>query len=105
MKPRIRVPAWTAPMTAEIVRLQVVSTLPHYPITVLGAAAEAELTEVVIMGYRPDGSEYFAASHPDAGGVLWLMERLKRLLVTVEAPPRETVPGGGSILPFTRPTS
>lgn len=48
---------------------------------VLEAAGAAELTSVVVLGYTPDGQEYFASSIADGGSVLWLMERLKKQLL------------------------
>lgn len=47
-------------------------------------AARGQLTGVVIMGYARDGSEYFASSYADGGDVLWLLERSKLKLLTVE---------------------
>lgn len=48
---------------------------------VLTAALEAELTDVVIAGYDKDGDEYFASSVADGGSTLWLIERLKKMLL------------------------
>lgn len=36
---------------------------------------------VVIMGYDDDGELYFASSIADGGEVLWLMEKLRLLLL------------------------
>lgn len=38
---------------------------------------------VVIMGWDKDGEEYFASSYADGGTVLWLAERMKKLLMEV----------------------
>ncbi len=35
----------------------------------------------VIMGYTPDGEEYFASTYADGGTALWLIERCKRALL------------------------
>lgn len=35
----------------------------------------------VIMGYTPDGEEYFASTYADGGTTLWLIERCKRALL------------------------
>lgn len=35
----------------------------------------------VIMGYTPDGEEFFAATYADGGTALWLIERCKRALL------------------------
>lgn len=55
------------------------------PERVLQRAQEAGLTDVVILGYDKDGAEYFASSASDGGTVLWLLERLKMQLLTVDA--------------------
>lgn len=38
---------------------------------------------VVLMGYTPEGSIYFASSMADGGEVLWLLEQCKIALLTV----------------------
>jgi hypothetical protein len=48
--------------------------------TVLDAAKET-LDGVVIM----DGEEYFASTYADGSTVLWLAERMKKMLLEVEA--------------------
>lgn len=35
----------------------------------------------VIMGYTPDGEEFFASTYADGGTALWLIERCKRALL------------------------
>ncbi len=40
-----------------------------------------ELEGFVIMGYTPDGEEYFASTYADGGTALWLIERCKRALL------------------------
>ena len=47
-------------------------------------AAIGKLEKVVVLGYDDDGDEYFASSVADGGTVLWLMERLKLKLLTVQ---------------------
>ena len=51
---------------------------------VLEAAAKAEITDVVILGYDAEGNEYFASSLADGGTVLWLLERLKLKLLQTD---------------------
>jgi hypothetical protein len=69
----------------DVVVLPVVTCLDLPPERVLQAALEAGLTEVIIVGYAADGSEYFASSVGDGGDVLWHLERAKlRLLRTVD---------------------
>ena len=43
------------------------------------------LDGVVIMGYTTDGEEYFASTYADGSTVLWLAERMKKMLLEVEA--------------------
>jgi hypothetical protein len=52
---------------------------------ILDGATKAKLESVVVMGYRDDGTEYFASSYADGGDVLWLMERCKRKLMDIAA--------------------
>lgn len=47
-------------------------------------AAVGELDGVVIMGYKKDGTEYFASSYADGGTCLWLLERCKKQLLDVD---------------------
>ena len=48
-------------------------------------SAIGQLEGVAIMGWTPDGEEYFASSYADGGTVLWLLERMKLRLLQVEA--------------------
>lgn len=45
------------------------------PLQVITSAHNADLDDVVIIGYRKDGSEYFSASAPDAGSVMFHCQR------------------------------
>ena len=36
----------------------------------------------VVMGYTPEGEEYFASTYADGGTALWLIERCKRALLS-----------------------
>ena len=42
------------------------------------------LASIVIMGYDQEGNEYFASSIASGDEVLWLMERSKMKLLTME---------------------
>lgn len=44
-----------------------------------------EMKSVVILGYDTEGQHYFASSIADGGDVLWLMEKLKLILMNVGA--------------------
>lgn len=78
----LNAPAKAPERTAQVIRWQGV-TKHDLPVDrILEAAAAAELRCVVVMGYAPDGSEYFASSIADGADVLWLAERLKLKLLT-----------------------
>lgn len=47
---------------------------------ILAAAQDTALTDVLVIGYRDDGSFYFASSVADGGDALWLLELAKRRL-------------------------
>lgn len=68
-------------MSATIYTFNGVTQLDMPAATVLGPALRADLKSVVILGYRQDGSEYFASSVADGGTVIWLMESLKAQLL------------------------
>jgi hypothetical protein len=42
---------------------------------------KGELEGFVIVGYTPDGEEYFSSTYADGGTALWLLERCKRALL------------------------
>lgn len=67
-------------MTAEIVMFTGATLLDIDPDRVLNAAT-GKLEGAVVMGYLPDGEEYFASSFADVKTVLWLMERCKAQLL------------------------
>lgn len=104
MKPRMRVKA-TSVHIGDLHRLDCVTSLDLDPAVVLGAALGCDLTDVVVIGYLPTGEEYFASSIADGGTVLWLLERSKKALLSVDAsdaPPRVVNPEG-TVLPFIKP--
>ena len=47
-------------------------------------AAKETLEGVVIMGWTTDGEEYFASTYADGSTVLWLAERMKKMLLEVD---------------------
>lgn len=72
-------------MTDNVTNLNQITKLDIPAERVLQAALDAELTDVVIIGYDLDGNEYFASSMADGGNALWLLERAKlELLRTVD---------------------
>jgi len=50
-------------------------------LTVLQAAIDNDLEDVVIIGYRKDGEGYYASSMADGAQVLWLVESFKKVLL------------------------
>ena len=68
---------------SNVVELQMITTLDIDPQRVLRIASEKNLTDVVIIGYDPEGHQYFASSVADGGAVLWMMEHAKLLLLKV----------------------
>src|SRR5574343_660842 len=74
-----------AARSPKVINLNCITKLDVPVEKVLQGAEDANLTDVVIVGYREDGSEYFASSAADGGTVLWLLERAKlRLLRMVD---------------------
>lgn len=65
----------------NITYLDVVTTLDISPERVIDAAKEAELQDVVVIGYDKDGDFYFAANQADGKDVLWLLEVAKKKLL------------------------
>jgi hypothetical protein len=72
-------------VTAKVIQFTGITTLDLDPDTILEGNMGL-LEGVVIMGFASDGTEVFASSYADGGTVLWLMERCKQRLLTVEAP-------------------
>jgi hypothetical protein len=70
-------------MNDNVIKFNGITRLDIDPKTVLKEAEHLE--SVVIVGYDPEGKEYFASSVADGGEVLWLLERAKlSLLRTVD---------------------
>jgi len=49
---------------------------------VLTGALELDLQSAVVMGFSKDGQAYFSSSIADGGTVLWLVECLKKKLLS-----------------------
>lgn len=80
----------TAPVrTAQVLRWRGITKLDLPTDQIIGAAQEAGLRCVVVLGYDADGAEYFASSIADGADVLWLLERLKQQLLTTGAEANE----------------
>lgn len=67
----------------DVVNINCITRLPLNPQRVLEAALSRGLTSVVIIGFKEDGSEYFASSDPSGPEVLWLLERSKKRLLSM----------------------
>ena len=64
--------------------------IPFTGITKLDLTADITLENLkgklegfVIVGYTPEGEEFFASTYADGGTALWLLERLKKQLLEV----------------------
>lgn len=66
---------------SNVVILPVVTKLDIPVERVLNAAAEAGLTNCVVIGETEDGGEYFCSSWASGGDVVWALERAKLQLL------------------------
>ncbi len=71
-------------MSGDIVDFTGVTRLDSDPMRALEHAAQAGLTEVIIIGFDANGAEYFRSSVADGGSALWHLERAKIKLLTVD---------------------
>ncbi len=71
-------------MEDNVVVLPVITSLDIPPERVLNGALNADLDRVVVMGYDKEGNEYFASSIADGADVVWLAERMKLKLLTIQ---------------------
>ena len=71
------------PKPDNVVVLNVSTTLPLPADRVLEAAV-GHLESVVLLGYEPGGSTWFASSTADKREVLWMLEEAKRALFEAE---------------------
>lgn len=67
---------------ADVVNLNVVTSLEVPAARVLDEARDAGLKGAVVLGFTEEGIEYFASSYPDGPTVLWLLERCKHVLLS-----------------------
>jgi hypothetical protein len=65
----------------KVIELGVVTSASISPEKILQAALEADLTEAIVIGQRPDGTVYFAMSTAEAPDINWLLDCAKRLLM------------------------
>lgn len=79
-------------MGGNVVSAGIVTSLDVPPSRVLAGALDANLTDVVVMGYTQDGDQFFASSMSDGGTVLWLAEKMKVSLLSITVPERTLGP-------------
>lgn len=65
---------------SNVVEFTGITTLDIPADRILATAQGAGLKDVLVIGYRDDGSFHFASSVADGGDVLWLLELTKRRL-------------------------
>jgi len=72
-------------VSAEIIELDIVTSLDIPVERILRKASEAGLESVVVIGWDEDGDLYFASSVASGPEVVWLLEKTKaNLLVAGE---------------------
>lgn len=71
-------------VTDNVVTLDILTSLDVPPERVLNGAIEADLQGAVVLGWTQDGDFYFASSIADGGNCMWLLEKAKLLLLTIE---------------------
>ena len=67
----------------NVIEFEGVTTLDIPPERILKGARDANLADVVIIGYDDDGQFYFASSTAKGPEVLWLMELAKTRLIEI----------------------
>jgi len=68
---------------AKIIQFPGITKLDMNPQIILQKALEAEMTEVIVVGFDKDGNEYFASSKADAGSVLYHFQRAIHALMKI----------------------
>lgn len=69
-------------MSDNVVNLNNITKL-DLPADRILESAIGELETAIVIGYDKEGKEYFASSVADGGTVVWLIERLKKMLLEV----------------------
>lgn len=76
----------------DIINLPTETTLDIPADKVIAAVAKHELVEVVVVGWRPDGDLFVAASSASGATSLWLLERAKqRIMEQPDGPQRRGI--------------
>lgn len=68
-------------MTAKVIQFTGITKLDLTPDIIL-ENLKGKLEGFVIVGYTPEGEEYFSSTYADGGTALWLIERCKRALLS-----------------------
>lgn len=69
---------------SNVVELPVLTRLNIPAERVLNTALERNLDSVIILGYDKEGGEYMSSSMASGPEIIWLMERLKHILISGE---------------------
>lgn len=69
---------------SNIVVLDTITRLDIPAERVLNQALERDLEQVVILGYDKEGGEYMCSSMASGPEIIWLLERLKHILISGE---------------------
>ena len=72
---------------SNVINIGAVTYLDMLPDQILQEIDTEELDGIVLIGFKKNGDTYFKSSYADGGTVLWLLEHLKRDLLSVEVPP------------------
>lgn len=67
----------------NVVFLDVVTSLDLPVERIIEALRDADLEEIVVIGYKADGDEYFASNVASGANVLWHLERAKKKLLEI----------------------
>lgn len=65
----------------NVIELDLITSLDIPPERVLKRALEASLTSALVLGYKDDGTFYFATSAASGPENLWLLERARHCLM------------------------
>ncbi len=68
--------------SAKVLMFTGVTTLDRPASQVLTETLQLDLQSVVVLGFRKDGNAYFSTSIADGGTVLWLVECMKKKLLS-----------------------
>lgn len=64
----------------DVIHFRGATTAPLPPSKILEEASKEVFEDVLIVGFKADGSYYTACSTSDAGTAIWLMQRAERMI-------------------------